>query len=272
MEQHIQQIIPGALNKSLEQVPQELKQPKSGEIARFEDALKQHKLVNGDLEEVKESLRYAMVKIGLRAQNWPNEEEKTVLISHVLKGYGGHTAAEIRLAFDMALEGKLDVETNCYENFSCLYFSNIMSAYREWAKQEYEQLPQELPAIEYKEDMSDRSMTEWFNAKVREFELYPDTAPEYAPLGLYEWLDRKGRIDKTAKEKHAYLRRAVIVRHTFLQTVVRNQETDANKWKLIEFEKMQESGCFTGDEMPRLKNLAKQLIMRDILLDKQFRL
>lgn len=246
--------------------------PKPGEVAKFEEALKQPKIINSARDELIKALRYAMMKIGLREQNWPSQEETVLLLNHIEKNYGGHTIEEIRLAFDLAIGGQIGADPNCYENFSCLYFSNIMSAYREWAKQEYEQLPQELPAIEYKEDMSDRSMTEWFNAKVREFELHPDTAPEYAPLGLYEWLDKKGRITKTAKEKHAYLRRAVIVRHTFLQTAVRNQETDANKWKLIEFEEMQENGCFKEPESTRLKNLAKQLIMKDILLDHDFKL
>jgi len=254
------------LNQSLEQAPQESKRPKSGDVIKFKEALKQHKIINGDVEEIKEALRYAMVKIGLRANNWPDDDEKSVLISHVLKGYGGHTVSEIRLAFDMALEGKLEVETNCYENFSCLYFSNIMNAYRNWSNQEYNELPQELPAIEHKEDISDSAMIDWFKEKVRQFEMNPETDYAYAPIMLYEWLDRKGYIRKTGLEKHGYLTRAVIVRYTALQLAVRNQETDANKWKLIKFEEMKESGCFKGDEIDLLKNIAKQLILKEMLI------
>lgn len=77
-----------------------------------------------------------MVKVGLRAQNWPNELEKIILIQHIKENFGGNTVEEIKLAFDMAISGRLrldEKEINCYENFSCLYFSKIMNAYRDWS-------------------------------------------------------------------------------------------------------------------------------------------
>lgn len=77
-----------------------------------------------------------MVKIGLRANNWPTDEEKLLLQQHIVRFYGNHTLDEIRLAFDMAITGRLDVQANCYENFSCLYFSTIMNAYRQWVARE----------------------------------------------------------------------------------------------------------------------------------------
>lgn len=80
-----------------------------------------------------------MVKVGLRATNFPNALEKEILLKHIQENYGGHTVAEIRLAFEMAIAGKLEVDANCYENFSCLYFSNVMNAYRKWAKEEYKE-------------------------------------------------------------------------------------------------------------------------------------
>jgi len=90
-----------------------------------------------ELEPLKQALRYVMLLVGIRAKNLPGEAEKQILLTHIAKNYGGHTAAEIRLAFEMAIAGKLEVEdVSCYENFSPLYFSTIMNAYREWAKQE----------------------------------------------------------------------------------------------------------------------------------------
>lgn len=122
---------------------QESKPQESGSL---EIALKGDKIIVSDTERIKEVLRLVMIKLGLRAQNWPTDEEKFVLINHVIKDYGGHTCEEILLAFDMAISGKLDVEVNCYENFSCLYFSAIMNTYRGWAKDEVKQLP--APKIE----------------------------------------------------------------------------------------------------------------------------
>lgn len=89
------------------------------------------------MEALKQVLRYVMVKIGLRAQNWPQDEEKAILIEHIVSNFGGHRIDEIKLAFDMAIGRKLGLkneEINCFENFTCEYFSRIMIAYRCWSE------------------------------------------------------------------------------------------------------------------------------------------
>jgi hypothetical protein len=100
---------------------------------KFAGALTGIKLSKIRYEDAKEVLRLVMLKIGLRAANIPVEEDKAILISHIAVNYGNHTLDEIILAFDLAIAGKLGIEVNCYENFSCLYFSGIMNAYRVWA-------------------------------------------------------------------------------------------------------------------------------------------
>lgn len=104
-----------------------------------------------DLEPLKQVLRYCMALVGVRAQNLPDEANKAVLLHFIKNNYGGHTPEEIRLAFDMAVSGKLGLpldQVKCYENFSPLYFSTIMNAYREWAKAEYVQLKPPEPVYD----------------------------------------------------------------------------------------------------------------------------
>lgn len=91
-----------------------------------------------------------MVIIGLRAQNYPDEFETLILLNFISENYGGHTTAEIKLAFEMAITKKLSVEANCYENFSVAYFASIMEAYREWAKEQIKQLPAPIKSRELK--------------------------------------------------------------------------------------------------------------------------
>lgn len=84
-----------------------------------------------------------MYKLGIRENNWPNAIEQLVLFEHIVEHYFGHRLDEIRLAFDMAIATGLPdengevVDVNAYENFSCLYFSKVFSAYRRWSAQEY---------------------------------------------------------------------------------------------------------------------------------------
>lgn len=120
-----------------------LTKPKIGEENKLAIALQSNLIRVAVLDDIRESLRLVMVKIGLRAQNWPNDLEKLVLFEHIRENFGGNTVEEIKLAFEMAMAGKLDLpieDVKCYENFSCAYFSLIMTSYQRWSSQAYRQI------------------------------------------------------------------------------------------------------------------------------------
>lgn len=99
-------------------------------------------------EDLKQSLRAAMIMVGIRAKNMPDEEEKLLLLSFINKHFGNHTPEEVLLAFEMAVSGKLELGesgANCYENFSCEYVGRILTAYRKWASRQLELLPSNPP-------------------------------------------------------------------------------------------------------------------------------
>lgn len=95
-------------------------------------------------EDLKQVLRYAMVLVGLRGNNMPTDEEKFVLLNFIRSNFGNQTPEEIRLAFDMAVAGKLGVDAKCYENFSCEYFGRIMKAYLDYAREETRTVKKEV--------------------------------------------------------------------------------------------------------------------------------
>lgn len=255
--------------RNLELATPELKQPKIGDpdnVVKFHNALQDVKIVRSSIEDIKSALKYAMVKIGLRAQNFPSEEEKAVLVDHVLRQYGGHTVQEIRLAFDMAIEGKIGVDANCYENFSCIYFSKIMSAYREYAKGEYRQLEssEHIKLLENKEDMSDQAMTDWLQAKRKDV-LSGVCTVDFIPVMLYNWLDKKGGIRKTIAEKKEYLVKAVEHRQAQLVKAIEDEDMFDNRRLLESFMKMKDQGYFIGEEIDKLKIIAKKMIVFDLI-------
>lgn len=124
--------------------------PASGNERKFSLALTEPKIYQVPQEEFKKVLKYVMVLVGLRAQNYPDDTEKQILLNFIAENYGGHTCAEIKLAFEMAITRKLDVESTCYENFSVAYFVSIMEAYREWAREQIKQLPAPIEKRELK--------------------------------------------------------------------------------------------------------------------------
>lgn len=95
-------------------------------------------------EEIKQVLRYSMLLVGLRSNNMPSEEEKFVLLNFIRTNFGNQTPEEIRLAFELAMAGKFNVDVKCYENFSCEYFGRIMKAYIDYSREETKSVKKEI--------------------------------------------------------------------------------------------------------------------------------
>src|SRR4030095_7598337 len=187
----------------------ELRQHANSDEKAFSEAIDSKKINSRPLEELKEVLRFIMIKIGLRAPNWPDDAEKAVLLEHILSNYGGHTPEELKLAFEMAIAGKIgdnDDFANCYENFSCLYFSKIMTAYRSWAKNTYQHLPKKSEVrISYAQppDSELDYSREWLETR----NLIKDKKMDYRFINpnMYNWTGKRKEMTLTEEESRQYL-------------------------------------------------------------------
>lgn len=165
--------------KNLELQQQELKPPEIFEEKQFAAAIGGKRIKDIPEIHLREAIRYCMLKVGLRGANFPEGAEKALLLNHIYENYGNHTPEEIRLAFDLALQAKLNLDTNdvkTFENFSCAYFSTIMNAYRVWAAQVYEQKQREQKTLL----IEDKPDLEQIEREYQEF-LKTDLAKKYKP-------------------------------------------------------------------------------------------
>lgn len=182
-----------------EPAKRELTPSKTGEWS-LASALKCRKIFLHETDEaIEQALRYAMLVVGLRAQNMPVKEEKQLLINFIKKEYSTHTAEEIRVAFDCAITGKLDVDATCYENFSIQYFAKIFTAYRNWAVQQMTGFkPDNQPRI------IESGPVDW--SDVWERLKTEDTTSEwyiFTPWSaIYDWLKRKRLLNLTRDEAY----------------------------------------------------------------------
>jgi len=127
--------------------------PKTSEQVKFELAISKPRIINEPIETLKESLRQIFFLVGLRAEQIPADEEKGFLIQYIAENYGGHTADEVTLAFKMAIQGALKIDykdVKCYGIFSPMYFTTIMDAYRDWAREQIKLLPKPIEKRELK--------------------------------------------------------------------------------------------------------------------------
>jgi hypothetical protein len=172
----------------------------------FIQALQSESLHDATNEQISQVLRLAMVMIGLRAQNWPNEEEKIILLSFIRAKYGRHKLAELRLAFELAVSGSLELGESgatCYENFSCEYVGRIMAAYRKWAEIQHKELPNEPPAglLEYRMPRIDWA-AEW--EELQETAKNGNIDRVIIPTMLYDWLVENGILVLSGEDKKRF--------------------------------------------------------------------
>lgn len=245
---------------------QESQLSKNGETALLADAIKGVKLKDTPVLEFKKTLRMIMLKLGIRGQNLPDEEEKKVLIHHIYTHYGEHTTEEVKLAFEMGIEGKLNVDMRAFENFSCLYFSQVMNAYREWSRKEIKSVKdtfwnrveeeESLP----KKSLSDETMEEWMRDQRRQIEEGKLTI-EFVPMMLYDYAVSRQLITPTNEEKKEYLVKAAQHLQVKLIEAAKHHGDKKTGMELSEFTEMMESGEFTGKWVDTLKTLAKKMIL-----------
>lgn len=190
----------GELMNGLALQPQELALSKSGD-QKFIQCLRSKKISECSLEELKQPLRLAMLKVGIREHNMPQGEEKQVLIHHIITNYGGNRIEEIVLAFEMAIAGKLDIdekEVNAYENFSCIYVSRIMNSYRRWAINEYKDVEKTISPL-MKQLPGPEVHQSWGMLIESEYQHYLSFGGEHVtiwPAGFYDQLVTDGMIEK----------------------------------------------------------------------------
>jgi hypothetical protein len=120
------------IQKHLTQLPQagnEWMPLQSGYIADNEiaEAFKGNKLNLVSPVTLKENLAYIFTLLGFT--KYPDTQEMVVIEDFIRTSYPLFTVEEFRLAFKMAVQGKLDCSTEHYEKFSPKFIGQVMSAY-----------------------------------------------------------------------------------------------------------------------------------------------
>jgi hypothetical protein len=150
-----------------------------------------------------------MLLVGIKAVNLPSQIEFDFLKKFIVDNFGGHTCEEIKLAFNMAVSGKLEVDAKAYENFSCEYFGRIMTAYRQWAKNEIKYMPKEK-----EKDMEAESKeVDWSNYwnDILQAAMDGKIDTKIIPAPIYDYLVDNGILNLTVDQKKKLFERVKYV-------------------------------------------------------------
>lgn len=82
---------------------------------------------------LRENLAYIFTLLGFK--NYPDKEEMTIIEDFIRSSYPLYTIQEFRIAFKMAVQGKIDCSTEHYEKFSPKFIGQVMIAYTKKANE-----------------------------------------------------------------------------------------------------------------------------------------
>lgn len=164
------------IQKHLSQLPQasnEWLPLKSGLIADNEiaEAFKGDKLNLVSPVTLRENLAYIFTLLGLT--KYPDKEEMIVIEDFIRTSYPLFTVQEFRIAFKMAVQGKLDCTTEHYEKFSPKFIGQVMAAYTKKAIDVRKMIKPILSEIEppklTDEDIVSFTQNEWLQSPKNDF-------------------------------------------------------------------------------------------------------
>jgi hypothetical protein len=105
-------------------------------------------------EPIRQVLRYIFTLIGIRAENIPNDIQKSVLINYIQNDLKHYSVDDFKIAFHLMLKNELDCESNHYQNFNPMYLAQVMNAYnkhRQMAIHEFKKLEMEQQQMKQNE-------------------------------------------------------------------------------------------------------------------------
>lgn len=205
-----------------------------------------------------------MIKVGLRGENYPTDEGKDVLLSHIVEYYGNHTHEEIKLAFELAITGRLEFtekqDSKHYENFSCEYFSRIMNAYRTWAAKTYKEVVKPKPPEPEKEDLNDKTMQDWWN-DVSNRVRNQGMSYLFISTQLYDWAFGKGLVQDSGISKSEIFKQTVDKHIEELTEKYRSEQSIQVKKELEDFLRMKKFSLVEAYYAEMVKTLSKRLMV-----------
>jgi len=230
-----------------------------GQINQVTNAQFGRKIKIAEDGEIEKLLQTLFVMVGLRAHHLPEGEEVDVLLTFIRFNYAETTIDEFILAFNLALQDKLDIETKdvkVYDVFSAAYLATIMSAYRRWLvgviknKATIKPIQQEQHLLEDKKEMTDEEWTD-FIENVKKSYCTPKDFILIPPF-VYDYLKRTQKLVLSPEQENYFTTRAFSIYKASLLSTPK---------ELNELMEMYDKGFLEGKHMNNVITITKQLII-----------
>jgi hypothetical protein len=215
-------------------------------------------------QELAGTLIKIYILIGLRKQNYPSEIENKMIVSYLLTHYAQKSLDELYLAFDLAVQDKLDYELKVYDAFTIPMIVGVMNGYKKWAFNEVKKIHKPIalpPILKVTHEEKIKECDEWEEKK--------DIRLQFIPTYLYDWMVLIGRINLTQEQKDEVMNKAANYRLSQLQNESEQDRSNRHEYKRFADILVDGIKNIEGIEKDRLKNLAKKIAVFEYLKSKK---
>lgn len=121
-------------------ISQNLTNSEELDLERFKIARTSDKLNSVSVALVIDELMRGIHKLGIKGDKIPNKEELSVMYKSIVEEYPNIKLGELTIAFDLASKGKLDMESETYQNFSVLYLHRLLRSFARYGMQKLNEI------------------------------------------------------------------------------------------------------------------------------------
>lgn len=216
--------------------------------------------------EIAQRLSLVYFMIGLRPQHFPTKEEDVLIFKYIRLKYGKQTIDELYLAFDLAINGNLDIDdVKVYDQFSIEYLVRIMNAYRRHASKSFENYRPEALIEEKKHVITDEEkktdIEEMLKSNIRNIHRIPTY--------IFDWMVELKYINHSEEEKVNLYSRAI--KHILNELKNEFQNNMANRNARIEYSNFknrikQNFSNITSAETNQIEMYYKKISVLDLII------
>ncbi|GAB3889742.1 hypothetical protein GCM10028803_00100 [Larkinella knui] len=194
-----------------------------------------------------------------------HEDTVITVIGWIKRRYATWTLDEIRLAYELAVDRKLDVEP--FRAIDPNYFSDVMAAFGRFRANDdaLQRVYRNQLLISDRPEPTPEQINAFMESELQNAINQVWAGEEYPDLGngLYDWLDKKGRIPFTPAQKWAYVEQAEpLVRAKIAAEVA----TAPDQWSQRNLKALLNASIQNNTDLAsRVRSYAKYLALNDYL-------
>lgn len=214
----------------------------------FLDALNGKKINDASSPEISMMLVKVFMLIGLRPAHYPTKEEQIFIESYIRKNYFNKTIQEILFAFDLYIQNKFELNyEKVYDQFQISLFVQVMNAYKNWIRANYE------PKIEPKKEIMYELSQDHKRAEILEFIENKNVNLFLIPVYIYEWMVELDFINLTKEQKQELFKKA---KEIYKQRLL-SEMTSIRRYE------------FSESDKNNIRNLAKRIAVHNYIKSKK---